>query len=161
MPKVRPAVQPAGAAIAPASTLSAWLFIAIAGLFGILGLVNLYAQLVYEFKGSRASGEVLEFHGASGRSRTVYATVLASPAGVAPFRWDVEDTFGVHDWVVGGTVPLLCAHMHADHVSCVIDSYPQRYLWQIMLTFFGCGIAGWCVSRLLRPKAASLTAAAP
>src|SRR5436305_1593185 len=61
---------------------------------------------------------------------------------------------------VGGTVPLLCAHMHADHVSCVIDSYPQRYLWQIMLTFFGCGIAGWCVTRLLRPKE-PLAAAAP
>jgi hypothetical protein len=160
MPKPKPALQPASATVAPASTLSAWMFIAIAGLFGILGVINLYAQLVYEFKGSHASGEVLEFHAASGHSRTVYATVLASPAGVAPFRWDVEDTFGVHDWAVGGTVPLLCAHMHADHVSCVIDSYPQRYLWQIMLTFFGCGIAGWCVTRLLRPKE-PLAAAAP
>jgi hypothetical protein len=35
-------------------------------------------------------------------------------------------------------------------VSCVIDSYPNRYLWQIMLTFFGGGLAFFGARALIR-----------
>ena len=144
---------PASAPVASAGpSLAPWLVVVVAALFGVIGLVNVVAQVMYEVKGSRASGQVLEFHQASGRSRSVYATVMAAPAGVAPFRWEVSDTFGAHEWHEGESVPLLCAHIHADHVSCVLDSYPERYLWQLTLTLFGGGIAGFGAAALIRRR---------
>jgi hypothetical protein len=141
---------PTPAPAAAGRSFGPWLLVIIAGLFAVLGVINLVAQLMYEVKGVQASGQVLSFERASGRSRSVYAKVLAAPPGTTPFKWDVEDTFGVHDWQEGGSVPLLCAHIHADHVSCVIDSYPNRYLWQIMLTFFGGGLAFFGARALIR-----------
>jgi hypothetical protein len=110
---------------------------------------------MYEIGSTHATGQVIKFERASGRSRSIYATVLAKPEGVPPFKWDVEDTFGVHDWHEGDSVPLLCTRLHADHVSCVLDSYPNRYLWQIMLTLFGGGIAVFGARALLRRRSAA------
>ena len=141
MAKPRTDTPARDAPAAPGRSLGPWMVVIIAGLFGVIGAVNLAAQVMYEVKGARTSGRVLSFERASARSRSVFAKVLVETAGVPPFKWDVEDTFGVHDWQEGGSVPLLCAHIHADHVSCVIDSYPNRYLWQIMLTLFGGGVA--------------------
>jgi hypothetical protein len=149
--------QPAAPVAQPASPLAAWLVVIVAGIIGVLGAVNLYAQVIYEWKGTRASGQVLEFHRASGHSRTIDATVLAAPPGVAPFKWDVEDTMGWHEWQVGQSIPLLCARIHADHVSCVIDSYPDRYLWTFIMLATGGGIATWGACRLLRARPTAVT----
>jgi hypothetical protein len=146
---------PPSAQIKPASSVAAWMVVLVAGIFGVLGLINLYAQLMYEVSGVRASGIVREFHRASARSHSIYAQVLAAPPGVKPFTWDVEDSFGLHDWQVGESVPLVCTHIHADHVSCVFDSYADRYLWPVALVAFGGGIAGWGALRLLRQRTAA------
>jgi len=150
MAKARVDTPPKDTAAAPGRSLGPWLVVIIAGLFGVIGAVNLVAQVMYEVKGKRASGQLVSFERASARSHSVYAKVLVESEGVTPFKWDVEDTFGVHDWQEGGVVPLLCAHIHADHVSCVIDSYPNRYLWQIMLTLFGGGLAFLGARALIR-----------
>jgi hypothetical protein len=139
----------------PASSWAAWLVVAIAALFGVLGLIDVAAEVLYDFKGSRATGQVLEFHAMSSRSHSIEATVMAAPAGVAPFRWQVQDTLGLHDWKVGESAPLLCAHIHADHVSCVLDSYADRYLFSGVMLLFGLGIAGFGATRLLRRKVAT------
>jgi hypothetical protein len=135
------------------------LVVAVAGIFGVLGLIDLYGQLMYEVSGVRASGTVREFHRASARSHSVYAQVLAAPPGVTPFVWEVEDTLGLHDWQVGETVPLVCARIHADHFSCVIDFYFDRYVWPVALVVFGCGIAGWGALRLMRRPATTASGA--
>jgi len=140
--------------VTPASSWSAWLVVLIAGIFGVLGLIDVVAEALYDLKGSRASGEVLEFHAMSSRSRSIEVNVMAAPAGVAPFRWQVYDTLGLHTWNVGESAPLLCARIHADHVSCVLDSYADRYLFSLIMAVFGCGIAGWGARRLLRRDAA-------
>ena len=132
-----------------ASSLSAWLVVLVAGIFGVLGLVDLVGQLLYEIKGAPASGTVVEFHSPP-RSHTVYAIVTATPAGVPPFRWEIEDSLGHYTWEVGATVPLVCARIHADHTSCVLDSYADRFLWPVVLVAFGGGIAAWGGLRLLR-----------
>jgi hypothetical protein len=136
--------------VRPASSAAAWLVVAIAAIFGVLGLVDVGAEILYDLKGSRATGQVLEFHAMSSRSHSIEATVMAAPAGVAPFQWQVHDTFGLHSWTVGESAPLLCAHIHADHVSCVLDSYADRYLFSFVMVLFGGGIAAFGASRLLR-----------
>jgi hypothetical protein len=137
-------ITPRGASWTP------WLVVLIAGIFGVLGLIDVSAEVLYDFKGSRATGKVLEFHAMSSRSRSIEATVMAAPAGVAPFQWQVQDTLGLHDWNVGETAPLLCARIHADHVSCVLDSYADRYLFSLVMVLFGGGIAVLGGLRLLR-----------
>ena len=134
------------------SSWAPWLVVAVAALFGVLGLIDLAAQVLYDVKGSRATGTVIEFHAMSSRSHSVEATVMAAPAGVAPFRWQVEDTLGLHDWAVGESVPLLCARIHADHVSCVLDSYADRYVFSAAMALFGGGIAVFGLLRLLRRR---------
>ncbi len=92
---------------------------------------------------------MLEFHRTSGRSATVIGQVNVAMAGAAPFKWEVEDTLGLLDWQDGGTVPLLCTRLHADHVSCVVDSLPDRYGFTTLLLLAGAGLA-WVSIRLLR-----------
>ena len=142
-----------------ASSWSPWLFVALAALFGVLGLIDVSAEILYDLKGARATGKVIEFHASSSRSNSVDATVLAAPAGVAPFQWPVHDTFGLHAWAVGEPAPLLCARIHADHVSCVLDSYADRYLFSGAMALFGCGLAGFGAARLLRRRRSAEPAA--
>ena len=149
------ASSPQPAAIQPASSFAAWLVVAVAAIFGVLGLVDVSAEILYDLKGNRATGQVLEFHAMSSRSQSIEATVMAAPAGVAPFRWQVHDTFGLHRWTVGETAPLLCAHIHADHVSCVLDSYVDRYVFSLVMVLFGGGIAAFGAARLLRRASAA------
>ena len=146
--------------IQPASSLTAWLVVAIAAIFGVLGLIDVGAEVLFDIKGTRATGQVLEFHAMSSRSRSIEATVMAAPAGVAPFKWQVNDTLGLHSWTVGESAPLLCAHIHADHVSCVLDSYADRYLFSLVMAVFGGGIAVFGATRLLRRNSAKSSAAA-
>lgn len=145
----QPASAPAGSSWAP------WLVVALATLFGVLGLVDVGAEILYDLKGSRATGKVLEFHAMSARSHSIEATVMAAPAGVTPFQWQVQDTLGLHEWTVGEAAPLLCARIHADHVSCVLDSYADRYLFSGAMALFGLGIAGFGATRLLRRRASA------
>lgn len=154
--KARPSQPPPSTG---GSSWTPWLVVAIAALFGVLGLIDLGAEILFEIKGHRATGEVLEFHAMSSRSRSVEVTVMAAPAGVAPFRWQVQDTLGLHQWTVGEKAPLLCARIHADHVSCVLDSYADRYLFSFVMALFGCGIAAFGAVRLLRRGASRPPAA--
>jgi hypothetical protein len=125
-----------------------WMAAVIAGLFAVGALVNLSAQALYSLRGFPSAGKVLEFNRTSGRSASVVAQVMVATPGAAPFRWEVEDTFGLLDWREGGTVPLLCTHIHADHLSCVLDSPADRFLFPAVLLAFGGGVCAWSLGRL-------------
>jgi hypothetical protein len=105
--------------------------------FVALAAVQLWGEAIYSLRGVRASGKVVEFHATSARSRSVEADVDVVLPGATPFRWQVEDTFGLQAWEEGGTVPLVCAHVHADHWSCVLDSWADRFLFPSVLLVAG------------------------
>jgi len=124
------------------------LFVGLAG-------INLLAQLRYSVTGRQAVGTVVEFHFSAGRSRSVTAQVDVALGDRPVFRWEVQDPLGLQAWAPAARVPLLCAHIHADHVSCVLDSYADRYLFSGVMLLFGLGIAGFGATRLLRRKVAT------
>jgi hypothetical protein len=119
----------------------------VAGVFIALSAVNLWGELLYSLKGVPASGKVIDAHAAQARSATIEARVEVALPGVAPFRWDVEDTFGTQHWEPGGTVPLLCAHIHADHISCVVDSWLDRFLFASIVLAIGVAVVVWTLKR--------------
>jgi hypothetical protein len=131
----------------PKSRLSSWMILLVAGVFIALSAINLWAQMLYSLNGVPASGKVIEAHAAASRSATIDARVEVAMPGVAPFRWDVEDTFGTQHWEPGGTVPLLCTHIHADHISCVVDSLLDRYLFPSAMLVIGAGVMFWTLKR--------------
>jgi hypothetical protein len=107
--------------------------------FVALAAIGLWGQAIYSLRGVPASGKVVEFHATSARSYSVEAQVDVVVAGSAPFRREIDDTFRVQHWEEGTTVPLLCAHVHADHWSCVLDSWVDRFLFPS--TALVCGLA--------------------
>ena len=127
--------------------VSSWMTLLVAGVFVALGAVNLRGEILYSLNGVRASGNVIEFHAASSRSHSIVAQVEVALPGVVPFRWEIDDTFGTQKWEQGGTVPLLCAHIHADHVSCVVDSWLDRFLFPSIVFALGMGIVLWTLKR--------------
>lgn len=128
---------------------SAWIPLLVAGVFIALATINLWGEAIYSLRGVQAAGRVVEFHATGARSRSIAARVDVVVPGTAPFRWEVEDTFGVQAWEEGGTVPLLCAHVHADHLSCVLDSWTDRFLFPSIVLAVGVA-ALWLVVRRLR-----------
>jgi len=133
-----------------------WWAVLALGLFLVATeLVDLGAQLVYSTRGVPASGTVLEFHKASARSVTVYGRVNVQVPGTPAFKWDVDDTFGQLDWQDGGTVPLICTRLHADHMSCVGDSFVDRYVVTLGLLMLGVLLA-WAGVKMLRDRGASV-----
>jgi hypothetical protein len=131
----------------PPSRLSSWMILLVAGVFIALSAVNLWGELLYSLNGVPASGKVIEAHAAQARSATIEARVEVALPGIAPFRWDVEDTFGTQHWEPGGTVPLLCTHIHADHISCVVDSWLDRFLFSSIVLAIGVAVAVWTLKR--------------
>jgi hypothetical protein len=119
----------------------------VAGVFIVLSAINLWAGMLYSLNGVRASGKVIEAHAASSRSASIEARVEVVMPGVAPFRWDVEDTFGTQNWESGSSVPLLCTHIHADHISCVVDSWPDRFLFSSIVFAIGVAVVFWTLKR--------------
>jgi hypothetical protein len=128
---------------------SAWIPRLVAGVLIALATINLWGEAIYSLRGVHASGKVVEFHPTGARSRSIAALVDVVVPGTAPFRWEVEDTFGAQAWEEGGTVPLLCAHVHADHLSCVLDSWTDRFLFPSIVLAVGVA-ALWMVVRRLR-----------
>lgn len=128
---------------------SAWIPLLVAGVFIALATINLWGEAIYSLRGVHASGKVVEFHATGARSRSIAALVDVVVPGTAPFRWEVEDTFAAQAWKEGGTVPLLCAHVHADHLSCVLDSWTDRFLLPSIVLAVGVA-ALWMVVRRLR-----------
>jgi hypothetical protein len=126
---------------------SFWMILLVAAVFIALSAVNLYGGLLYSLRGVHASGKVVEAHAAASRSATIEARVEVVLPGAAPFRWNVEDTFGTQDWEPGSTVPLLCTRIHADHISCVVDSWPDRFLFSSIILALGVGVAWWTLKR--------------
>ena len=118
-----------------------WIVLLVAGGFVALGAINLWGEALYSLNGVRASGKVIEAHAAQARSMSIDAKVEVVLPGVAPFRWDVDDTFGTQNWEQGGTVPLVCTHVHADHISCVVDSWLDRFLLPSLTLAIGAGVA--------------------
>jgi len=116
-----------------------WIVLLVAGVFVALGGINLWGQMLYSMNGVRASGKVIE--AAQARSMSIDARVEVILPGVAPFRWDVDDTFGTQSWEQGGTVSLLCTHVHADHISCVVDSWLDRFFLPSLALVIGAGVA--------------------
>jgi len=138
-----------------------WWAVLALGLF-LVGtqLLDLGAQVLYSTRGVHASGTVVEFHRTSARSVTVAGQVNVQMPGAPAFKWDVDDTFGQLDWRDGGTVPLLCARLHADHVSCVGDSFVDRYVVTLGLLLLGALLA-WASVKMLRNRDASVRPAIP
>ena len=112
------------------------LFVGLAG-------INLLAQLRYSVTGRRAVGTVVEFHFSAGRSRSVTAQVDVALDDRPVFRWEVQDPFGLQAWAPAARVPLLCAHIHADHVSCVFDSWPDRFVLPLLFLAAGGSLLAW------------------
>jgi len=123
----------------------------VASVFVALAAIQLWAESVYSLRGAHASGKVVEFHAMSARSHSIEAEVDVVMPGAAPFRWQVEDTFGMQAWAEGGTVPLLCAHVHADHWSCVLDSWVDRFLFPTVMLVIGLALLVRALT--LRPAA--------
>ena len=131
-----------------------WAILALGLLLLASQLLDLGAQVIYSTRGVRASGTVVEFHKTSGRSVTVAGQVNVQMPGTPAFKWDVDDTFGQLDWQEGGTVPLLCTRLHADHVSCVGDSFVDRYVVTLGLLLLGALLA-WASVKMLRNRDAA------
>jgi len=49
------------------------------------------------------------------------------------------------------SVPLLCAHVHADHWSCVLDSWVDRFLFPTVMLVIGLALLVRALT--LRPAA--------
>jgi hypothetical protein len=124
----------------------------VLGLFLVATQVlDLGAQVVYSTRGVHASGTVIEYHKTSARSVSVTGQVNVQMPGTPPFKWEVDDTFGRLDWQDGGTVPLLCTRLHADHMSCVGDSFVDRYVVTLGLLVLGALLA-WASVKMLRNR---------
>jgi hypothetical protein len=132
--------RPAGGPARPLLSMGMLLLVAV--VFVALAAINLWGEAVYSLSGVPASGKVIEFHATQARSRSIVAQVDVVVPGAAPFRWEVDDTLGLESWEVGGSVPLLCAHIHADHLSCVIDSWTDRFLVPLIFLAIGAGAIG-------------------
>ncbi len=117
----------------------------VGGLFVVLSAISLWGAAIYSLRGVPATGQVVEFHQSQARSRSINAHVVVHLPGVALFSWDVDDTFGMQNWEVGGSVPLLCAHVHADHISCVVDSGWDRFLLPSIMLMIGAAVVGVAV----------------
>ncbi|HEY6254698.1 MAG TPA: hypothetical protein VIY51_02790 [Xanthobacteraceae bacterium] len=119
----------------------------IAAAFFVLATIQLWSEIYYSLIGVRTSGEVIEFHTSRARSISIVAEVEVDMPGVTPFRWEVDDPFGTQSWEPGGRVPLLCARIHADHMSCVVDSWLDRFLFPLIAIPIGVGVLLWLVKR--------------
>jgi len=127
--------------------LSFWMVPLVAGVLFVLAAINFWGELHYSLNGVHTSGQVIDFHASRTRSISIVAQVEVALPGVAPFRWDVDDAFGTQNWEPGGTVPLLCAHIHADHMSCVVDSWLDRFLFPLIVLMIGAGVFLWTLKR--------------
>jgi hypothetical protein len=134
------------------SNTALWIGLVCGAVFFVLSIVDLAAQVRYSWSGVPATGRVVEFHQPSARSMTVYGVVSVALPGAAPFRWEVEDTFGQQSWSVGGDVPLLCARLHADHVSCTLRSLVDRFGPALFFGLIGGSVALLSLLALLRAR---------
>jgi len=144
------------ASVPQGSRSAQWIGLLCGLVFVGLSLLYLGAQLVYSWSGTPAMGRVIEFHRASGRSMTVYGVVEVTPSDGRPFRWEVQDTFGEGNWSEGAAVPLLCAHLHADHLSCTLDSFVDRFGAGVFFGFIGASVAALSILALRRPMRATV-----
>lgn len=146
-----PAPAPNAPTSRPSPLFRMWIPLVAGGVIAALSGISLWGQSIYSMRGAPASGKVVEFHAASSKSKTIVAQVDVTAPGAAPFRWEVEDTFGLLHWEEGATVPLLCAHVHADHLSCVLDDWGDRFGFPVIA--FAVGLAVLVLA--LRPRPAS------
>jgi len=112
--------------------ITRWMLPAIGALFLTVAAFSLWGALLYSVIGVRTSGKVIEFHQDQARSVSITGQVEVSMPGFETFRWEVNDPFGRQQWEEGGTVPLLCANVHSDHTTCVIDSLLDRFLFPMI-----------------------------
>jgi hypothetical protein len=117
----------------------------VGGLFVVLSAISLWGALIYSLQGVPATGQVVEFHKSQARGQSIDAQVVVHLPGVTPFPWDVDDALGMQHWEVGGSVPLLCAYVHADHISCVVDSGWDRFLLPSIMLAIGAAVVGVAV----------------
>lgn len=131
----------------PRHGVFSWVGLLVVATIVILAAINLWAELQYSLRGAPATGKIIAFHNAQSRSRSVQAEVEVALSGAAPFHWTVDDTFGTQNWQVGGPVPLLCTHIHVDHVSCVVDSWLDRFLFPLFVLTAAAGLLVWRLRR--------------
>jgi hypothetical protein len=119
----------------------------VAGVFAALAAINLWGEIHYSLQGIPTLGKVIEFHYTRARSNSIVAQVEVVIPGAPPFRWEVDDAFGTQNWEPEGTVPLLCTHIHADHLSCVLDSWLDRFLFPSIMLSISAGLVWWTLKR--------------
>ena len=114
-----------------------WIFFLVVGVIAILALVDLVAQVNYSMSATREVGTITAVEGGIGRRQSVFAQASVVSSSAAPISVEIEDTLGIRGWKEGDSVPLLCTRLHADHVSCVFDSFLQRYWFPLTVLVIG------------------------
>lgn len=112
--------------------------VAFAGLvlFG-LGALDIAAEMKYSLSGQRESATITSSETGGSRKRSIDAQANVTPRAGTPFVVDIHDTLGNQHWKEGDTLELLCARIHADHLSCVADLWFDRYAVPVIMLVIG------------------------
>jgi glyoxylase-like metal-dependent hydrolase (beta-lactamase superfamily II) len=109
----------------------------VGGVFVLVAGVGLWAQMQYALHGVRASALIVDAAGVS-RSRSVTAQVEVALPGERPIHTEIEDSLGGQHWTPGGRTPVVCTHIHADHMTCIADLWFDRYALVLAALMAGC-----------------------
>jgi len=122
-----------------------WLLLILGVVVAVAGAIGLWIVSDVTLRGTPITARVIEHHRAAGSGRiasTVAQVEVAVPSGSA-FRKEVEDQFGVVDWVYGGTVNLVCAKLATGHPSCGVDSLLDLWLQPVVFLVVGLALVWW------------------
>ena len=122
-----------------------WLLLILGVVVAVAGAIGLWIVLDVTLHGIPTTARVIEHHPAAGGGRmaSIVAQVeVAVPSGPA-FHKEVEDQFGVVDWVDGGTVNLVCAKLATGHPICGVDSVLDLWLQPVVFLVVGLALVWW------------------
>jgi hypothetical protein len=123
----------------------AWLPLVLAVPLILWGASGLWIVSDATFHGTPIAARVIEHHAAAGSSRmaSVVARVEIGTARGDSFRKELEDQFGVMDWVDGGTVRVRCVDLEGGDPRCGLDSMLDLWLQPAVLLLLGLGLGLW------------------
>lgn len=118
-------------------TLSRWIVVLVGLLVLSLGAINLVAEVKFSMSGEPAPATILATEGGIGKMHSITARANVAPRNATPFEVEIHDTLGNTHWKEGDKVEVLCAHIHADHLSCVADLWFDRYGFPAIMAIVG------------------------